>query len=321
MPEQTNSMTKVTVVGAGFVGMTCAQRLAEKEVAEQVVIIDILEGRPQGIALDLNQAAAIEGYQCDVTGTNDPADTNGSDLFIMTAGMPRKPGMDRSDLLGINGKIINAVADYIKSGSPEAKVIVVSNPLDTMVYLMAARLGFDKNRVVGMAGVLDSARMACFIGMSNGGGVKDVRCMVLGGHGDSMVPMPSFSTIDGVSITALMPSEEIDAINLRTQQGGAEIVNLLKTGSAFYAPASAAVAMAKSILRNECRLLPCAAWLDGQYGLDGLYMGVPCVLGTNGLERIVELELNEAESAKLAASAEAIRNDLTTLREQGLLSD
>jgi malate dehydrogenase len=299
--------------------MTCAQRLAEQEVAENIVLIDVIEGRPQGIALDLNQAAAVEGYQALVTGTNDPADTYGSDLFIMTAGLPRKPGMDRSDLLEVNGNIIKTVAAYIKEGSPDAKVIVVSNPLDTMVYLMSQALGFETKRVVGMAGVLDSARMAFFISEANGGGIKDVRCMVLGGHGDSMVPLPQFSTMDGVSVQATLPSEEIDAINHRTQHGGAEIVNLLKTGSAFYAPSAAAVAMAKSILRNERRLLPCAAYLDGQYGLKGIYMGVPCVLGTDGVESIIDLELDAAGREKLNASAEAIRADIETLKEKGLL--
>jgi len=312
-------MTRVTVVGAGFVGMTCAQRLAEQEACEEVVLIDIIEGRPQGIALDLNQAGAVEGYQCRVVGTNDPADTHGSEVFIVTAGMPRKPGMDRSDLLEVNGKIVNAVADYIKAGSPDARVIVVSNPLDTMVYLMSARLGFDKQRVLGMAGVLDSARMAYFISDAMGGGVKDVRCMVLGGHGDSMVPMPAFSTVDGVAVPALLPDEQIDAINNRTKGGGAEIVGLLKTGSAYYAPSAAAVAMAKSILRDEHRLLPCAAFLDGQYGLHDIYMGAPCILGRNGVERVVELELDEAGMKSLHASADAVRKDLDTLREMGLL--
>jgi malate dehydrogenase len=312
-------MTRVTVVGAGFVGMTCAQRLAEQEVAEEIVLIDVLEGRPQGIELDLNQAAAVEGYQALVIGTNNPADTKGSDLVIMTAGMPRKPGMDRSDLLEINGKIVNAVADYVRAGSPQAKVIVVSNPLDTMVYLMAERLGFEKRRVVGMAGVLDSARMAFFISEKMGGGVRDVRCMVLGGHGDSMVPMPQFSTVDGVSVPALLPGDQIDAINHRTKHGGAEIVNLLKTGSAYYAPSAAAVAMAKSILRDEHRLLPCAAHVDGQYGLRDIYVGVPCVLGANGVERIVELELDDSGAQNLQASAKAIRKDLETLKAKGLL--
>jgi len=312
-------MTRVTVVGAGFVGMTCAQRLAEQEVAEEIILIDVLEGRPQGIALDLNQAAAVEGYQSLVIGTNDPADTKNSDLVIMTAGMPRKPGMDRSDLLEINGKIINTVADYVQTGSPESKVIVVSNPLDTMVYLMAARLGFEKRRVVGMAGVLDSSRMAFFISEKMGGGIRDVRCMVLGGHGDSMVPMPQFSTVDGVSITALLPGDQIDAINHRTKHGGAEIVNLLKTGSAYYAPSAAAVAMAKSILRDEHRLLPCAAHVDGQYGLRDIYVGVPCVLGAHGVERIVELELDDVGAQNLQTSAQSIRKDLETLKSKGLL--
>ncbi|MBC8327672.1 MAG: malate dehydrogenase [Planctomycetes bacterium] len=312
-------MTRVTVVGAGFVGMTCAQRLAEKELAEEVVLIDIIEGRPQGIALDLNQAAAVEGYQCRIVGTNDPKDTYGSEVVIMTAGLPRKPGMDRSDLLEVNGKIINAVADYVKNGSPEAKVIVVSNPLDTMVYLMAAKLGFDKNRVVGMAGALDSARMSYFISDKQGGGIADIRCMVLGGHGDSMVPMPAFSTVDGVSITALLAEDQIEAINQRTKKGGGEIVALLKTGSAYYAPSSGAVAMAKAILRDEKRLVPCAGFLSGQYGLDDIFMGVPCVLGANGVERIIELELSEADMALLQKSAEAIRTDLGLLREKNLL--
>ncbi|MCX8229714.1 MAG: malate dehydrogenase [Planctomycetota bacterium] len=312
-------MTRVTVVGAGFVGMTCAQRLAEQELAEEIVLIDVLEGRPQGLALDLNQAAAVEGYQARVVGTNDPKATYGSDLFIMTAGLPRKPGMDRSDLVEVNGKIVNAVASYIQEGSPEARVIVVSNPLDTMVYLMAERLGFPKNRVVGMAGVLDSSRMAFFIAEKLGGGIADARCMVLGGHGDSMVPMPQFSTQNGVNIPALLPEEDVHAINHRTQHGGAEIVNLLKTGSAFYAPSSAAVAMAKAILRNEHRLMPAAAYLDGQYGLSGLYMGVPVVLGAQGVERVVELEIDEEGRKKLNASALAIQADIETLKEKGLL--
>ncbi len=312
-------MTRVTVVGAGFVGMTCAQRLAEKEVAEEVVLIDIIEGRPQGIALDLNEAASVEGYQCRVIGTNEPKDTYGSDLFIVTAGLPRKPGMDRSDLLEVNGKIINAVASYVREGSPDSRVIVVSNPLDTMVYLMAEQLGFEKHRVVGMAGVLDSARMAYFISEKHGGGVRDARCMVLGGHGKSMVPMPHFSTLDGVSVTALFSPEDIEAINERVRHGGAEIVNLLKTGSAYYAPSAAAVAMAKAILRDEHRLLPCAAYLNGQFGLEGIYMGVPAVLGAKGVERVVELELEEADAAKLQASAVAIRKDLEHLRSAKLL--
>ncbi|TAH38548.1 MAG: malate dehydrogenase [Planctomycetota bacterium] len=312
-------MTRITVVGSGFVGMTCAQKCAEQELAEEVVLIDIIEGKPQGIALDLNQAGAVEGYQCRVRGTNEPKDTHGSDLFIVTAGLPRKPGMDRSDLLDVNGKIVNSVADYIQAGSPDTRVIVITNPLDTMVYQMAHRLGFPKERVLGMAGVLDSARMSYFISETLGGGVADIRCMVLGGHGDSMVPMPNFSTVDGVSITALLPEADIEAINHRTRNGGAEIVNLLKTGSAYYAPAAAAVAMAKAIVRDEKRLLPCAAWLNGQYGLKDIYLGVPCVLGARGVERVVELELDESGMKLLHKSAEAIRKDLKILREKQLL--
>ena len=238
----------------------------------------------------------------------------------VTAGMPRKPGMDRSDLLEVNGKIVNTVADYIREGSPESRVVAVTNPLDTMVYLLAERLGFEKNRVVGMAGVLDSARMSFFISEQMGGGIADTRCMVLGGHGDSMVPMPSFSTVNGVSITALMSQETIEAINDRTKHGGAEIVNLLKTGSAYYAPASAAVAMAKAILRDEHRLMPAAAYLNGQYGLSDIYMGVPVVLGARGVERVVELELEEDGAAALQKSADAIRRDLNLLRERELLA-
>ena len=309
---------KIGVIGGGYVGSTTAQRLAEKELGD-VVLVDIVEGMPQGKALDLSQAGPVCGYDSCVTGANDYAPLAGAELVIITAGMPRKPGMDRSDLLEVNGNIIKTVAAYIKEGSPDAKVIVVSNPLDTMVYLMSQALGFASKRVVGMAGVLDSARMAFFISEANGGGIKDVRCMVLGGHGDSMVPLPQFSTMDGVSVQATLPSEDIDAINHRTQHGGAEIVNLLKTGSAFYAPSAAAVAMAKSILRNERRLLPCAAYLDGQYGLEGIYMGVPCVLGTDGVESIVDLELDAAGREKLDASAAAIRADIETLKEKGLL--
>ncbi len=312
-------MTKITVVGAGFVGMSCAQRLAEQEVAEDVVLIDVVEGKPQGLALDITQAGAIQGYQVNLMGTNDPADTAGSDLIIMTAGLPRKPGMDRSDLLEVNGKIVTQVAAYVAGGSPDSCVVVVSNPLDTMVYLMAEKLGFHKSRVVGMAGVLDSARMAAFIADSMDGGIRDVRCMVLGGHGDSMVPIPGFSTVNGVSLPSMMGDEEIQGINDRTRNGGAEIVDLLKTGSAFYAPSAAAVAMAKAIVRNENRLLPCSAWLEGQYGLDGIYMGVPVILGRGGVERIVELELDEGGQAKLEASASAIGRDIKTLEGMGLL--
>jgi malate dehydrogenase len=312
-------MAKVTVVGSGFVGMTTAQRIVEDHLAD-VCLIDVIEGKPQGIGLDLVQSAPLRGYSSCVVGTNDPKDTHGSDLVIVTAGVPRKPGMDRSDLLGVNGKIVNAVADYVRTGSPNAVVLVVTNPLDTMVYLMRARLGFEPQRVIGMAGVLDSARLRAFVALELGVSFECVHAMVLGGHGDSMVPLPRYSTVSGVSIEELLSKETIARLVDRTRNGGAEIVNLLKTGSAYYAPAAAVVEMAHSVLRDQKRLLPCAAWLDGQYGLRDIYLGVPCVLGRRGVERVVELKLTEAELASLKKSADAIRKDLGLLRQQGLLS-
>jgi malate dehydrogenase len=311
---------KVTVVGSGFVGSTSAQRIFESGLAD-VCLIDIVEGKPQGIALDLMQAAPILGVEGKIVGTNNPKDTYGSDVVLMTAGMPRKPGMDRSDLLEINGKIINDVGDYVRNGSPNAVVVVVTNPLDTMVYQMQKRTKFSPERVVGMAGVLDSARMRCFLGAELNYGVSDIDAMVLGGHGNSMVPLPRFSTVNGVSIEKLMTKDKIHAINERTRNGGAEIVNLLKTGSAYYAPSAASVAMVKSIVNNERRLLPCAAHLRGQYGLEGIYLGVPCVIGGRGVEDIVEIPLEAAERELLHKSAEEIRKDIAILRQKGLLQD
>jgi malate dehydrogenase len=312
-------MAKVTVVGSGFVGMTTAQRIVEDDLAD-VCLIDVIEGKPQGIALDLMQSGPVRGYSRRVVGTNDPKDTAGSDLVIVTAGVPRKPGMDRSDLLGVNGKIVNAVADYVRAGSPNAIVIVVTNPLDTMVYQMRARLDFPPERVVGMAGVLDSARFRAFIALELNVSFECVHAMVLGGHGDSMVPLPRYSTVSGVSIEELMSKETIDRLVTRTRNGGAEIVNLLKTGSAYYAPAASATEMARSILLDQKRLLPCAAWLTGQYGVKDIYLGVPCVLGRKGVERVVELKLSAENLASLQKSAEAIKKDLGLLRQQGLLN-
>jgi len=312
-------MAKVTVVGSGFVGMTTAQRIVEDDLAD-VCLIDVIEGKPQGIALDLMQSGPVRGYSSKCVGTNDPKDTHGSDLVIVTAGVPRKPGMDRSDLLGVNGKIINAVADYVRAGSPNAIVLVVTNPLDTMVYQMRARVGFEPNRVIGMAGVLDSARFRTFIALELGVSFTGVDAMVLGGHGDSMVPLPRYSTVNGVSIEELLPAETIAKLVDRTRNGGAEIVNLLKTGSAYYAPAASVVEMATSILRDQKRLLPCAAWLTGQYGQKDIYLGVPCVLGRKGVEKIVELKLSDADLASLKKSADAIRKDLALLKQQGLLT-
>ena len=310
---------KVTVVGGGFVGSTCAHLAALKNLAGEIVLIDVIEGRPQGIALDLNQSAAIEGFQSRVVGTNDPGDTWESDVFIVTAGRPRKPGMSRSDLLEVNGRIVCEVAEYIRRGSPDAVVIVVTNPLDSMVSLMRARLGFPARRVVGMAGVLDSARFSWFIREATGAAVQDVDAMVLGAHGDSMVPMPEYCTVNGVRLADLVPAEEIEAMADRTRKGGAEIVALLKTGSAWYAPASASVAMAESILNDARRLLPCACMLNGEYGFEGIYMGVPAFLGRGGVERVLEVPLTNEARAAMHKTAGAIQTDLEALRELGLM--
>jgi len=310
---------KLTVVGAGYVGSTCAQLAAQKNLASEIVLIDIVEGRPQGIALDMNQSAAIEGFSARVIGTNDPADTADSDVFIVTAGLPRKPGMSRSDLLETNGKIVTAVAEYIRQRSPEAVVIVVTNPLDSMVSLMRAKTGFPARRVIGMAGVLDSARFCWFISEATGAGVQDVDAMVLGAHGDSMVPMPNYCTVNGVQLADLLPAGDIDAMATRTKNGGAEIVGLLKTGSAWYAPAAASVAMAESILHDARRLLPCACFLNGQYGFEGLYMGVPAILGSRGVEEIVELPLTAEARALMQKTAGAIQADVEAMRDLGLL--
>jgi malate dehydrogenase len=309
---------RITVVGAGFVGMTCAQRCAEKELAAEVVLIDVLEGRPQGIALDLNQAAAVEGSSARVIGTNDPRDTRDSDLFIVTAGRPRKPGMSRSDLLEVNGRIVAEIAEYIRDGSPDAFVVVVTNPLDVMVWLLQKRSGLPSKRVVGMAGVLDSSRFSCFIAEATGTSVKDVDAMVLGAHGDSMVPLPGACTVNGVALANLVDRDTIDAMVARTRGGGGEIVKLLGTGSAFYAPASGAVAMAASILNDEKRLLPSSCQLNGHYGVEGIYTGVPAVLGAAGVERIVELPLDTEARIQMQKTVGEIEVDLAALRDLGL---
>lgn len=309
---------KVTVVGAGYVGMTCAQRLCQLELCREVVLIDVKAGRAQGIALDLAQAAAIEGYGTRVIGTGDPARTAGSDLVIMTAGRPRAPGMSRSDLLEVNGRVVRSVAEYVRQGSPDAFVIVVTNPLDSMVQLMRQALGFPGKRVVGMAGVLDSARFSMFLAEAAKVGIADVDAMVLGAHGDSMVPVLDFCTVGGIPAKHLLPRTTLEALAGRTRNGGAEIVKLLETGSAFYAPASAAVAMARSVLRDEKRVLPCATLLNGEYGIEGLFMGVPAVLGAGGVERIVELPLDTEARIALQKTAGAVAQDLDKLRELGL---
>jgi malate dehydrogenase len=310
---------KITVVGAGHVGMITAQKCAEKELAREIVLIDVVEGRPQGIALDLCQSAAVEGWGSRVVGTNDPAATADSDLVIVTAGKPRAPGMSRSDLLGVNGKIVEQVARYVRERSADAVVIVVTNPLDPMTALMRAKLGFPARRVVGMAGVLDAARFSWFVAEALGAGVADVDAMVLGAHGDSMVPLPRATTVNGVPVGEWLAADTLRALAERTKNGGGEIVSLLKSGSAFFAPASGAVALAKAILRDEKRVLPCTCLVNGEFGFEGVYLGVPAVLGRNGVERILELPLDTEARIAMQKTVGAIQKDVGALRELGLL--
>jgi malate dehydrogenase len=296
---------KVTVVGAGNVGATAAQRLAEKGLCD-VVLVDIVEGVPQGKALDLMEAAPVEKHDGQVTGTNSYEATEGSDIVIITAGIPRKPGMSRDDLISTNAGIVKAVTEQVAKYSPDAVLIIVSNPLDAMCHVAYEASGFPKNRVIGMAGVLDSARFRTFIAMELNVSVENIHAFVLGGHGDTMVPLPRYSTVAGIPITELLPQERIAALVDRTANGGAEIVGLLKTGSAFYAPASSAVEMAESILKDRKKILPCAVYLDGEYGYKELFIGVPVKLGAGGVEEIIEIKLTEAEKAALDKSAAAV---------------
>lgn len=306
---------KVTVVGAGNVGATAAQRLAEKELCD-VVLVDIVEGVPQGKALDLTEAAPIEKHDARLTGTNGYEATAGSDIVIITAGIPRKPGMSRDDLISTNAGIIKSVTQQIVKYSPQAILIIVSNPLDAMCHVAYAASGFPKNRVLGMAGVLDSARFRAFIAMELDVSVENTHAFVLGGHGDTMVPLPRYSTVAGIPITELMSKARIDELVKRTANGGAEIVSLLKTGSAYYAPASAAVEMAESILKDKKKVLPCAAYLQGEYGINDLFIGVPVKLGRNGMEQVIEITLTDDEKAALmksAAAVQGLKDDLAKL--------
>lgn len=297
---------KITVVGAGFVGATAAHWAAAKELGD-VVIIDIVEGLPQGKGLDLFQASTVEGFDSCVRGTNDYADTANSDIVIITAGLPRKPGMSRDDLLAINTKIVKDVTEKICKYSPNAFLIIVSNPLDAMVYVAHKVSGFPTNRVMGMAGVLDSARFRAFIAMELDVSVEDINAFVLGGHGDTMVPLPRYSTVAGIPLPDLLPKDKIDAMIKRTANGGAEIVNLLKTGSAFFAPSASAVEMAQSILKDKKRILPCAAFCDKEYGVGGYYVGVPAKLGKNGVEKVIEITLMPEEKTAFDKSVAAVR--------------
>jgi len=304
---------KITVVGAGNVGATAAHWLASKELGD-VVLVDIVEGMPQGKALDLAQAAPIEGFDAALVGsTSDYAATAGSDVVIITSGLPRKPGMSRDDLLKTNAGIVTSVTEEIAKYSPDSVIIVVSNPLDAMTQVAFRKSGFPKHRVIGMAGVLDSARMRCFLAEALDVSVENVTAFVLGGHGDTMVPLPRYSTCAGIPVTELLPKEQLDAIVKRTANGGAEIVGLLKTGSAYYAPSAAAVEMTEAILKDKKKILPCAAYLEGEYGINNLYVGVPCKLGARGLEQIIEINLTAEERIALQKSASSVQELVNVL--------
>lgn len=303
---------KVTVVGAGFVGATCARRIIEKDLAD-VVLIDIVEGLAQGKALDLMESAPLEGFEAKIIGTNDYEQAKQSDVVIITAGLARKPGMSRDDLQVTNAKIVREVIENIAVSSPKAILIMVTNPLDVMSYLAFKVSGFSAQKVIGMAGVLDCARYRYFIAEALSISSSQVQAMVLGGHGDSMVPLPRYSTVNGIPITQLLDSEKIEKINARTRKGGAEIVGLLKTGSAFYAPSASVVEMIKSILYDENKILPCCVYLQGEYGLKDIYCGVPTRLSSQGVENIVEIELTAQENAALKKSAEGVRENIKKL--------
>ena len=305
---------KVAVVGAGNVGATVAQRIAERELAD-VVLIDIIEGVPQGKSLDLSQAAPIEKHDAHLTGANDYVASANSVIVIITAGIPRKPGMCRDDLLSTNRGIIKNVTKQVVKYSPNAILIIVSNPLDAMCHVAMEESSFPKHRVIGMAGILDSARFRAFIAMELNVSVENIQALVLGGHGDTMVPLPRFSTVAGVPITEMMSPERIEALAIRTRNGGAEIVSLLKTGSAYYAPASAAVEMAESILKDKKKILPCAAYLEGEYGISGLFVGVPVKLGKNGIEQIISLKLTADEKKALDKSAAAVQELVDAMKK------
>lgn len=298
---------KITVIGAGNVGATAAQRIAEKELAREVVLVDIVEGIPQGKGLDMLESGPVEGFDTRITGTNSYAETAGSDIVVITAGIPRKPGMSRDDLLATNAGIIKSVTEQVTKTSPNAILIVVSNPLDVMVYVAQKVSGFPRERVIGMAGVLDTARYRTFIAMELGVSVEDVTAIILGGHGDSMVPLPRYTSVAGIPLTDLLSAERIDAIVKRAQNGGIEIVNFLKTGSAFYAPSSAAVQMVESIAKDKKRILPCAVYLQGEFGIKDTVVGVPVKLGRNGMEQIVEVKLSPEDDALLKKSAADVK--------------
>ncbi|MGB1435570.1 MAG: malate dehydrogenase [Candidatus Thalassarchaeaceae archaeon] len=303
---------KVAVIGAGNVGATCAFVLAERKIGE-IVLLDIFEGFAKGKALDMSQGGKVLNYDGKITGTKDYADIAGSDVVVVTSGFPRQPGMSREDLIGKNAEIVSQVGKGIKEYAPESIIIMVTNPLDLMTYHMQKVTGFPENRVIGQAGILDSARMTHFVAEAIGCSNEDVQAMVLGGHGDTMVPLPRYTTVGGIPITQLLSNDKIEAISSRTASGGGEIVKLLEKGSAFYAPGSAAAIMAESVLNDRRRLLPCSAYLNGEYGMKDIYIGVPIILGKNGVEEIIKLDLEEHELEKLQKSGSFYREQLETI--------
>ncbi len=305
---------KISVIGAGNVGSSVALQLALKELAKQVVVLDILEGIPQGKCLDMWESAPVEGFDTFTVGTNDYKDTAGSDIVVITAGLARQPGMSREDLLAKNVEIVKTVTENVAKNSPDAMLLVVSNPLDIMTYVAQKISGFPYNRVFGMAGVLDTARFRAFIAMELDVSVEDIQAMVLGGHGDSMVPLPSYTSVAGIPLTQLMDKATIDRLVERTRKGGGEIVALLKTGSAYYAPASSAVQMVESIVKDKKRVLPGSAWCNGEYGLPGVYVGVPIKIGKDGVEKIIEIELSKEEKEALHKSAEGVKKNCDSLK-------
>jgi malate dehydrogenase len=307
-------LNQITVVGAGNVGATTAQRLAEKQLARTVVMVDVVEGLPQGKALDQRESAPLEGFDTRIVGANDYRAAAGSQLAVVTAGIARKPGMSRDDLVRTNADIVSQVARQLKQHCPDAIVVVVSNPLDVMCWVTKQITGFPRERVIGMAGVLDTARFRAFLAEALAVSVADIEAMVLGGHGDTMVPLLSHAAVSGIPVTQLLDHQALDAIVQRTRDGGAEIVQYLKTGSAFYAPSAAVAQMVEAVARDKRRILPCAAWLEGEYGLSGMYVGVPCTLGRRGLERIVEIELSADERAALARSAGHVREMMSLVQ-------
>ena len=304
---------KISVIGAGNVGATVANKVAEMELGD-VVMVDIIDGLPQGKGLDMLESAPIEGFDSHLVGTTGYEETRNSDIVVITSGVPRKPGMSREDLLDTNKKIIESVVGQVVANSPNAILVMVANPLDTMTYLALKRSGFPKSRVMGMAGILDTARFKTFISMELGVSIEDIQTIILGGHGDEMVPLPRFTTVSGIPILQLLPQETIDRLVERTRKGGGEIVSLLKTGSAFYAPGAAAAQMVEAILRDKKRILPCCAYLEGEYGLSDICFGVPVKLGTSGVEKIIELELTAEESELVSKSAESVKKSIAALK-------